>query len=134
MLPCHGSEEGSIPSWTANNKGVHVPRLWRCRFAINVRWVRFPSSPHKNISWDRAVVARKAHNLEVGGSNPSPATNIAGWTGAVPAQSHKLNDEGSFPSPANNSVWVRSDESQRRGLGRQNASDSTQKQKISSVG
>ena len=24
--------------------------------------------------WDRAVVARKAHNLEVVGSNPSPAT------------------------------------------------------------
>ena len=23
-----------------------------------------------------AVVARKAHNLEVGGSNPSPATNL----------------------------------------------------------
>lgn len=26
----------------------------------------------------RAGVARKAHNLEVGGSNPSPATNFIG--------------------------------------------------------
>ena len=25
--------------------------------------------------WGRAVVARQAHNLEAGGSNPSPATN-----------------------------------------------------------
>ena len=25
--------------------------------------------------WDRAEVARQAHNLKVGGSNPSPATN-----------------------------------------------------------
>ena len=30
----------------------------------------------KNISRDRAVVAREAHNLEVGGSNPSPATKL----------------------------------------------------------
>ena len=29
-----------------------------------------------NILRDRAEVARKAHNLEVGGSNPSPATKI----------------------------------------------------------
>ena len=27
------------------------------------------------ILWGRAVVARKAHNLEAVGSNPSPATN-----------------------------------------------------------
>jgi len=30
-----------------------------------------------NKLWDRAEAARKAHNLEVGGSNPSPATNVS---------------------------------------------------------
>ena len=54
-----------------------------------------------NISWDRAVVARKAHNLEVGGSNPSPATNISrGGLELVPAWSHKPNHVGSNPTPA----------------------------------
>ena len=37
-------------------------------------WVRILSYLH--ILWDRAVVARKAHNLEVGGSSPPPATNL----------------------------------------------------------
>ena len=34
-----------------------------------------PSDVLKNISRDRAVVAYKAHNLGVGGSNPPPATS-----------------------------------------------------------
>ena len=33
-----------------------------------------PSDVLKNISRDRAVVAYKAHNLGVGGSNPPPAS------------------------------------------------------------
>ena len=37
-------------------------------------WVRVP--PWSQILRGRAVVARKAHNLEVGGSNPSPATKL----------------------------------------------------------
>jgi len=36
-------------------------------------WVRVPPSVHK--LRDRAAVACKAHNLEVGGSIPPPATN-----------------------------------------------------------
>ena len=28
-----------------------------------------------NISWGREVVSHQAHNLKIGGSNPSPATN-----------------------------------------------------------
>ena len=62
-------------------------------------WVRVPPSPqHREIV---AVVARKAHNLEVGGSNPPLATNIS-WGGLemVPAESHKPNDVGSNPTPA----------------------------------
>ena len=53
-----------------------------------------------NISWDRAVVARKAHNLEVGGSNPSPATNIS-WVRleVVPAWSHKPKTGVRVPHP-----------------------------------
>ena len=39
------------------------------------RWVRIPPL-QQNISWGRAEVARKAHNLEVGGSIPSPATKM----------------------------------------------------------
>ena len=30
----------------------------------------------EKILWGRAVVACKAHNLEVGGSTPPPATNL----------------------------------------------------------
>jgi hypothetical protein len=37
-------------------------------------WVRVPPSVHK--LRDRAEVACKAHNLEVGGSNPPPATKM----------------------------------------------------------
>ena len=36
-------------------------------------WVRIPPL-QQNILRDRAEAARKAHNLEVGGSNPPPAT------------------------------------------------------------
>jgi hypothetical protein len=50
-------------------------------------WVRFPFSQQRltfidNINYyikilrGRAEVARKAHNLEVGGSSPSPATKL----------------------------------------------------------
>ena len=39
---------------------------------LSKSWRFEPSLVYK--MWDRAVVARKAHNLEVGGSNPSPAT------------------------------------------------------------
>ena len=37
-------------------------------------WVRVPLGV-QNILRGRAEVARQAHNLKVGGSNPSPATN-----------------------------------------------------------
>lgn len=39
------------------------------------RWVRIPPL-QQNISRGRAEVARKAHNLEVGGSIPPPATKM----------------------------------------------------------
>ena len=39
--------------------------------------VRIPLSPPlMNLSRDGAAVARRAHNPEVGGSNPSPATMV----------------------------------------------------------
>ena len=44
--------------------------------APNKEDCRFESCPDY-ISRDRAVVARKAHNLEVEGSNPPPATNAS---------------------------------------------------------
>ena len=45
-----------------------------CAFKVEVRGR--PSHQRKTfLLWDRAVVARQAHNLKVGGSNPSPATN-----------------------------------------------------------
>ena len=38
--------------------------------------VRFESSNRNNTLRDRAVVARRAHNPKVVGSNPAPATKI----------------------------------------------------------
>ena len=40
--------------------------------------------------WGRAVVACKAHNLEVGGSTPPPATNMARYINWLDSQIHNL--------------------------------------------
>lgn len=60
----------------------------------------------------RAEEARKAHNLEVVGSNPASATKVRylkyrgmDWRW-LPAESHKLNDGGSNPSPATNTIVI----------------------------
>ena len=53
---------------------------------------------------DRAVVARQAHNLEVGGSNPSPATKVKFGNIAQQVERRTVNPQvvGSNPTvPAN---------------------------------
>lgn len=61
-------------------------------------WVNGGSSITKNkILRGRAVVARKAHNLEVGGSIPPPATNGDAATSYV--SMYSLFEEKALTSP-----------------------------------
>lgn len=41
---------------------------------FKIKYISLHCENKKNKSWGVAVVASKAHNLEVGGSNPPPAT------------------------------------------------------------
>ncbi len=54
------------------------------------------------------MVARRAHNPKVVGSNPAPATNsinnnsVAGWSSMVARRAHNPKVVGSNPAPATN--------------------------------
>ena len=56
-----------------------------------------------------SLVARRAHNPKVVGSNPAPATNfylisyvVAGWSSLVARRAHNPKVVGSNPAPATN--------------------------------
>ena len=74
-------QKGSIPLWTANILGAHVPRQWRGRFAPSLWWVRFPLLPQNNINGALVQTARIVglHPADKG-SIPLRSTILKGMT------------------------------------------------------